>query len=62
MKSILKVLLLGSLMIVSRLNKQNWQIATKSNKVNIPAAYPLSNNNLTKVVNSPIQQLYISQK
>ncbi|WP_146153650.1 hypothetical protein [Adhaeribacter arboris] len=62
MKSILKVLLLGSLMIVSRLNKHNWQLTPQPVEVIIPATYPMSGNELTKTVNTPIQQLYISQR
>ncbi|QMU27025.1 hypothetical protein [Adhaeribacter radiodurans] len=62
MKSILKLLLLVSLMVVSRLDKQNWHLTAKANKESIPATYPVSDNNFTKVVNSPIQQFYISQK
>ncbi|QNF33314.1 hypothetical protein HUW51_11455 [Adhaeribacter swui] len=61
MKSILKLLLLGSLMVISRLNKENGQLTAKSDKEVTPTPYTV-NNNYTKLVNSPIQQFYISQK
>ena len=61
MKSLLKVLVLVSLIVISRLDKQNWQLTTKPVKVNTPSAYPLKAVDFSKAGTTPIQQLFISQ-
>lgn len=62
MKSLLKVLVLVSLIVISRLDKQNWQLTTKPIKVSIPSSYPLKAGNFSKAANTPIQQLFITQR
>ncbi|RDC66333.1 hypothetical protein [Adhaeribacter pallidiroseus] len=61
MKSLLKVLVLVSLIVISRLDKQNWELTAKPVKVSPPSAYPLKAVDFSKTGNTSIQQLFISQ-
>ena len=62
MKSFFKLFALVSLMVISRLDKQAWQINGKPIKSSLSAGLPKNVNNLSKANNAYIQQLLLSQK